>query len=327
MRFSSFSARIISPIMKISQTIDDFTPPPTGVVIMIGKTDSFHLGHIALINETIRLGMELNCETGILSLIPDSSNPIFRNLSPLVLTLDERKSFLQNWPIGYVIYQKMIPAFTSQSANDFIAKILVQKLHVRGVVVGWDFVFGSRRSGNVEFLKTSAEKYGFTVRVVEPVTYDKVPIKTTLIRELILDGDFLNSQNLLGYPYFISGTVVKGKGLGKGLGFPTANIDVPKEKLLPRFGVHIVRALFDNQAFWGLANVGIRPTIEDDDSVVTEVWLRNFSSEGDLVGKELKIEFFKFLRDEIKFSSLDELKIQMQKDSAKLDEYLKQINQ
>ncbi|MBU1023654.1 riboflavin biosynthesis protein RibF [bacterium] len=309
--------------MKIFQSIDDFISPPSGIVIMIGKTDSLHLGHIALINETIGLGLELNCETGILSLIPDFSNPIFMDQSKFILTIDERKSFLQNWPIGQLIYQNMTPEFTSQSARDFITNILIEKFHVRGIVVGWDFVFGRGRDGDVDLLKTAGDKYGFTVKVIEPVTYHDLPIKTTLIRELILDGDFMNAQHLLGYPYFISGTVVTGKGLGKGLGFPTANIDVPEEKLLPRFGVHIVRALFDNQVFWGLANVGIRPTIEDDNSVVTEVWLKDYS--GDLVGKEIKIEFFKFLRDEIKFPSLDELKIQMKDDSAELDEYLSQM--
>jgi riboflavin kinase/FMN adenylyltransferase len=324
--------------MKTYDSINDFTPPDNGIVICIGKADGLHLGHIALINETLKLAHEMGCDAGILSLIPDwsvpdlsvpdlsvpdLSNPATGEIPLFVLTLDERRQFLANWPLDHLLYQSMTTDFTSINADDFIKDILLNKLGVRGVVVGWDFRFGNNRTGDVELLQKYAEETKFKLRVVKPVTINNTPVKTTLVRELIETGKFQKAQNLLGYPFFIKGKVVSGRGLGQKLGFPTANIDIPKEKLIPCSGVHFVRGLFDDEVTWGLASIGRRPTVEDNGSIVVEVWLKDY--DGNLVGREIKIEFFKHLRNEIKFPSTDELKRQIQKDADELDKYLKEI--
>ncbi len=329
--------------MKTYDSINDFTPPDNGIVICIGKADGLHLGHIALINETLKLAHDMGCDAGILSLVPDwsvpdwsvpdwsvpdssvkdLSNPATGEMPHFVLTLDERRQFLANWPLDHLLYQRMTTEFTSKSADDFIKDILLKKLGVRGVVVGWDFRFGNNRTGDVELLQKYADELNFKLRVVEPVKIKNIPVKTTLVRELIEAGKFQKAQNLLGYPFFIKGKVVSGRGLGRQLGFPTANIDIPKEKLIPCSGVHFVRGLFDDKATWGLASIGRRPTVEDNGNIVVEVWLKDY--DGNLVGREIKVEFFKHLRDEIKFPSTDELKRQIQKDADELDRYLKEI--
>jgi riboflavin kinase/FMN adenylyltransferase len=310
--------------MKVFNSIDEFTPPEKGIALMIGKADALHLGHIALINEMINVADSIGCETSILSLVPDHMNPIFRNNMPqFVLTVKERTEMLKNWPIDYLIYQKMTHDFTSQAPLDFVKKILVAKMHTKAVVVGWDFLFGKDRSGNIDLLKGLASDMLFQLKVVDRVEVENAPVKTSYIRELLAEGNYPKAQNLLGYPFFVIGTVVKGHGLGKKIGFPTANLSIPREKLLPRRGVSIVRVLFDDTVIWGLANVGTRPTINYEEHATTEVWLRNFS--GDLVGRELKLEFFKYLREEIKFPSIEELTTKISQDTVELESYLEEI--
>ncbi len=334
--------------MKTYDSIYDFTPPDNGIVICIGKADGLHLGHIALINETLKLAREIGCDAGILSLVPDWSVPDWSvpdwsvpdlsvpdlsvpalsgkttsDIPLFVLTLDERRQFLANWPLDHLLYQSMTTDFIAINADDFILDILNKKLGVRGVVVGWDFRFGHNRTGDVGLLKKYSDELKFELRVLEPVTINNIPVKTTLVRELIEDGKFQNAQNLLGYPFFIKGKVVSGRGLGQKLGFPTANIEIPNEKLIPRSGVHFVRGLFDDQVIWGLASIGRRPTVEDNGNIVLEVWLREY--DGNLSGREIKVEFFKHLRDEIKLPSVDALKQQIQTDADDLQKYLKEI--
>jgi len=307
--------------MDVFESISSFSPPNEGLAIFIGKADALHLGHIALINETLKLADELNTASGILSLIPDSDNPISDMESHrMVLTEDERREFLSNWPVTYLVYQKMTRDFTDFSAEKFVTEVLHDKMKVRGIVVGWDFRFGWERKGDADLLEKMAGELGFHVRIIEPVMLDGQPIKTSRIREIIEAGEFREAQRFLGYPFFVSGIVAPGKGLGHKIGFPTANIQIPPEKLLPRRGVYIARGLFDNSCYWGLANVGIRPTLEDKGELLVEIWLKDF--DGDLVGKKIKVEFFRFLRDEIKFGSLEKLTEQMEKDKKSLYDFL-----
>jgi len=307
--------------MHVYRSIDDFTPPREGMSIFIGKADALHLGHIALISEMLQLSEKLGSKAGILSLIPDASNPIFDSESlRFILTEEERQSFLSNWPIDYLIYQKMTREFTSIAPNDFVTQILVDKLAIRGVVVGWDFKFGLSRGGDTELLARLSPELGFRLRIIKPVMVDDRPVKTTLIRELLDMGKVRDAWRLLGYPFFVSGIVVEGKGLGHPLGFPTANIQVPPEKILPRKGVYIGRALFDDTCKWGLINVGTRPTVSDEEKINVEIWLKDFSDE--LYGSNIKIEFFTFIREEKKFSSMDELKIQVEKDKRDLESFI-----
>lgn len=310
--------------LKVYNSIDEFIAPEKGIALMIGKADALHLGHIALINEMITMAGETGCDTSILSLVPDPLNPIFRgNMPGFVLTVKERTEMLKNWPIDHLIYQKMTNDFTSQTPLNFVKKTLVEKLHTRAVVVGWDFLFGKDRSGNIDLLTGLASDMSFQLKVVDRVEVEHAPVKTSYIRELLAEGNYPKAQNLLGYPFFLIGTVITGHGLGKKIGFPTANLSIPREKLLPRRGVSIVRVLFDDAVHWGLANIGTRPTICYEEHPTTEVWLRNFS--GDLVGRELKLEFFKYLRDEVKFPSLEELTTQISQDAVDLESYLEEI--
>ena len=204
-----------------------------------------------------------------------------------------------------------------------LREILYRKMKVRGVVVGWDFRFGKNRMGDTELLEKLSKKMGFELRIVEPVMLDGVPIKTKRIREILARGDVREATKFLGYPVFASGIVETGKGLGHKIGFPTANIRVPSEKLLPREGVYIARGLFDSYCYWGLANIGKRPTIEEKGELKIEIWLRDF--DGEMVGKKIKVEFFRFLRDEKKFESIEKLREQIERDKKGLDEFLVEI--
>lgn len=310
--------------MRVYRSIDDFTPPVEGITIFIGKADALHLGHIAAINEMIKLAAELGTKSAILSLIPDASNLIFDSESfKFILTEEERQIHLSNWPIDFLIYQRMTSDFTSVTPQEFVSQILIDRLKSRGIVVGWDFRFGAGRSGDVELLLKLSSEIGIRLKIIEPIKVNDNLVKTSLIKELIYDGKIREAWRLLGYPFYVSGVVIKDRGVGHEIGFPTANIKAPPEKVLPRRGVYIGRALFDDDIRWGLINVGSRPTLSDEPDINIEIWLKDFDE--DLYGLKIKIEFFQFIRDEIKFNNINELREQIHKDKEELEKFLGNI--
>lgn len=289
-------------------------------VITIGSFDGIHLGHKALFEETKNLARLLNITPAIVSFDPHPRMVLFpeSNLK-LLTTLEEKLYLLSELGIENLILIPFTKAFSELSHDLFVQEYIVDKLKTKGIIVGFNFRFGKNRKGDVDYLNKVAQKYNFIVKTIPPVTLNSVIISSSKIRNLIETGQIEEANELLGRPYFIMGKVIKGKGRGKDLGFPTANIDVPPIKLLPPAGVYAVWVTLNKERLKGALNIGKRPTFEDKEFAV-EVHIFDFNK--NIYGETLKIELIKRIREEKKFSSIEELKKQIRKDCELIDQIL-----
>jgi riboflavin kinase/FMN adenylyltransferase len=299
--------------------------PALNSVITIGTFDGVHQGHQAIIRETCRLAQQRNrIPTAITFPYPPR---LFFNPSPepyLLTDILEKQTLLKSFGIQKVMVFDFNRNFSKLSPESFFKKIILGQCRASAVVVGYDFRFGSERSGDIHLLKKMGEKHSIQVTVIPPLQdRKKVPISSGRIRGHLQRGELKQASALLGHPYFLIGKVVGGAGLGKTLGFPTANLQIHPFKIAPE-GVFAVRAEVLKKTgsnfsvvkkLKGMCNIGFRPTLHASVKTKTiEVHLFHFS--GSLYGKTLKIEFIRKLRSEMKFKSLPALKKQLIKDKV-----------
>ncbi|HAA84030.1 MAG: Riboflavin biosynthesis protein RibF [Thermodesulfobacterium sp. 37_54] len=304
--------------MKI-YTPKDF-PLPFETAVTIGSFDGIHLGHKNLFRETFALSTELGVTPLLVSFDPHPRTVLFPEANfKLLTTFEEKLDLFFRLNIEHVAIIPFSVNMAKLTPDLFVEEYLVDSLKAKGVVIGFNFRFGRKREGDPEFLKRLGERFGFVVKTVDPVTVDHTTVSSTLIRQTIEKGDIEKANLFLGHRYFLIGKVIKGQGLGKKLGFPTANIEIPKNKLLPPSGVYAVWVYYQNQRFKGAMNIGVKPTFEQKELTV-EVHLLGFNQE--LYGKQLKVEFVKKIRPERKFGSIEELKAQISKDCRLIDTIL-----
>jgi len=293
------------------------TPPGLArAVYAIGNFDGAHLGHGAVIARTIGLARELGAPSAALTFEPHPADffagrrVVFRLAAASV-----KVRALRDFGLDGVVTLTFNAALASLSAEDFVARVLVERLSVSAVVVGWDFHFGKGRGGSPTFLLDAGRRYGFRVEVIDKVeaatSAEAAAISSTAIRRSLEAGDVEAAQRLLGRPYSIVGTVVEGRKLGRTLGIPTANIALDATNRLAH-GVYAVETLVDGVRHDGVASFGTRPTV-DDGAPMLEVFIFDFS--GDLYGKTIEVAFLAHLRPEQKFDSLKALKRQMNRDA------------
>jgi riboflavin kinase/FMN adenylyltransferase len=197
--------------------------------------------------------------------------------------------------------------FSQMNANDYISDIISKGLKTKTLVIGYDHRFGSNREGSIETLKQLAPVYNFEVEEISAQEINQLNISSTRIRKAIEEGDIKTANNYLGYAFFITGEVVKGKQLGRTIGYPTANIHIADEdKLIPKIGVYAVHVIYNHAIYKGMLNIGYNPTTDNDQKIKVEVNIFDFDRE--IYGEQLKLEFVKRIRDEKKFANLDELK-------------------
>lgn len=230
-----------------------------------------------------------------------------------LFTTSEKLSCLEEFGIPYTLVAPFDTALASLSPEDFFDRYVVRGLKAKSVTVGFDFRFGHRRAGDTKLLQGLCESHGIHLGVVEPYEQNGVKISSSLIRESLRRGAVDEAARWLGRPYSVSGLVSHGDNRGEKIGFPTANLQYPEEKLLPREGVYVTRAIWQRQVFSSVTNVGKRPTFHDDTAPVTiEVHLIDFKAR--LYDETIKVEFIQRIRDEVKFSSVEQLVDQIKKD-------------
>lgn len=281
--------------------------------LALGVFDGVHIGHQAVIARAVQAAAKDGGLAGMLTFDPHPIRVIAPGKAPasLLATLHHKAEIVRDLGVELFIPLHFDAAFAAMEAADFIEKLTAAP--IRTIAVGEDWRFGHNRSGDVPFLRQQAELRGFRLEAVPPVMLEGDRISSTRIRQAIHDGNLADAAKMLGRPYSISGTVVEGRKLGRTIGFPTANC-ATGDAQLPPDGVWVVRTILpDGHDFGGVANLGMRPTVEGN-SRTLEVHLFDFS--GDLYGQELEIEFECHLRPERKFSSLDALRIQIQRDAA-----------
>ncbi len=296
-----------------------------GIALTIGNFDGVHLGHAALLDETMRAARQRGLIAAAMTFEPHPREFFDLQSAPARLSsLREKTQRLQEAGIEHLYVCRFNQAFARQTPYAFI-DVLQQRLQCRWLLVGDDFRFGSKRSGDVTLLRAEAAQRGFEVATLGDVDFEGLRISSTAVREALGSGDFLLAEKLLGRPYSISGRVLHGKKLGRTLGFPTANISLARRK--PALsGVFAVKCtgMHDRGlegVATGVASLGTNPAVRSDGRHSLEVFLFDFSA--DLYGRRISVEFCKKLRDEENFSSLALLRTQIQHDCDAAREYFR----
>jgi riboflavin kinase / FMN adenylyltransferase len=290
--------------MLLITDLSRITTKFTNTVLTLGNFDGLHLGH----QELIKIVMKRARETGAASMVVTFRPHPLKILAPekcppLISIYEEKIALFEKLGLDVLVKIPFTLDFSAMSPEDFTKKILCDLLGAKEIFVGYNYRFGRGRAGTVETLKKLGEKYGFVVREVEQISLDGEVISSTKIRKLLGEGQVERAARLLGRTYAITGIVVKGDGRGKGLGFPTANI-APKHSIIPAGGVYAVRFFVREKLYDGIANIGVRPTF-DENRLTIEVYVLDFNE--DIYGEEISLYFIGKIREERKFKSPDDL--------------------
>ncbi|MCX8596937.1 MULTISPECIES: bifunctional riboflavin kinase/FAD synthetase [unclassified Gilliamella] len=299
--------------MKIIRGIDNLNNQFTQCVLTLGNFDGVHLGHQQLINHLIKQSKKLNLPTVVMLFEPQPLEFFCKQNAPARLTsFKEKVELIKKLGIDYIIAVPFTQTFANMLAPDFIQDWLINKLQAKYIVIGDDFRFGRERKGDINLLQQYTHNNQFVVESMPTFVWNDLRISSTAVREALFNSDFKLAHCLLGRNYAIEGKVVHGNALARKLGFPTANIHLNRKKPALQ-GVYFVKVknCCSNQHYHGIANIGIRPTIEGKKAIL-EVNLFDFS--GDIYGQYLDVIFVHKLRDEKKFDSLTDLKQQIAQD-------------
>ncbi len=283
--------------------------------VTIGTYDGVHLGHRAIISTLVSDAKARGLRSVVITFEPHprlvlgktDGAPIF-----LLSTLEEKLSALESLGVDCVIVIHFTKAFSEMPAEAFVENVLVEKIGLAEIVIGYDHMFGKNRGGSFETLTRLAEAHHFTVRQIPEQKVDEHHLSSTAIRRFLEAGDIENANKLLGSPYQLSAVVIEGDKRGRTIGFPTANLLPPSAKLIPKIGVYAVEVEHEEKRYRAMMNIGTRPTLQAQAGVSLEVHLLDFND--DLYGKSLTVRFLARLRDEQKFPSLDALKAQLERD-------------
>ncbi len=285
-------------------------------VVTLGKFDGLHRGHDKLISKTIELGKK-GYQTVVFTFDVSPLVKLGTKITRTLITNEERKILLERKGIDCLVECPFVPEVIQMEPEDFIREILAAQLRAAYIVIGPDFRFGYKRRGTPELLKEMASKYGYQVEILDKETQKDagVPreISSTWIRETLREGNVEKVNDLLGYRYFVKANVVRGRQLGRTWGLPTINQIPENGKLLPPFGVYATRTFVNGKEFYGISNVGVKPTVAVPFAGV-ETYL--FNCNENLYEKEAWVEFYHFVRPECKFDSVEELREQIQRDVA-----------
>lgn len=291
--------------MKCFYTIDTIDIDEN-TAVTVGKFDGLHPGHMDLIETAIeyhKLGL-----CAVVLKIDTFGNAAHSSL----LTTEEEMRILEEAGVDYFVRIPFDERFRSMTAEEFIREILVIRMHAQCVICGDDFRFGKGRTGNTDVLKQVGAEYGMRTIVRERVLFGNERISSTLIREKLEVGDVDAAAKLMGRPYSITGEIVHGRALGRNLGFPTINVYPERSRILPRYGVYFTMVFIDGMCYGGMANIGVKPSVSDEEMPILEVHLLDVDE--DLYGKTAIVDFVSFIRGEKKFASLEELKAQVLSD-------------
>ncbi len=304
--------------MQLIRGLHNLNQPLAGSVITLGNFDGVHLGHQQLLMQLKQKAKALNVPTVVISFEPQPKEFFAkRQTVPRMMRFSEKYLALQKLGIDYLCVLYFDEALSQLSAEDFVNKILSEKLGMRAIVVGYDFHFGAKRLGDFSLLKKMGAANGFEAIEFAPVSHANLAVSSTRLRRALSDGDMHLADQLLGRHYSLRGKVTYGHQRGRDLGFPTANINLHRE-LVPISGVFVVRVKLKAETFNGVANVGIRPTFNGQ-RVLLEVHLFDFDQT--IYGCNLQVEFLHKLRDEVRFENFDELSAQIHKDAVDARKY------
>lgn len=309
--------------MNIKATLDTF--PNKNSVVTIGTFDGVHVGHQKIINKLVKIAKKEGLHAAILTFFPHPRMVLQSDSNiKLINTIDEKSEILKTFGVDNLVIHEFTREFSRLTALEFVRDVLVEKLHVKHLIVGYDHRFGRNRSANIEDLREFGETYNFKITEITAKEIDEVAVSSTKIRNSLIEGDIQLANKYLGYNFMLTGKVVKGRSLGSKIGFPTANIQVNERyKLIPKKGSYVVKVYVNDSEVYGMMNIGENPTIKGKGSSI-EVHLFDFNK--NIYDQNLKIQLLHRLRDEQKFNSVEDLKIQLSKDQETSLNYIKNSN-
>lgn len=305
--------------MEIIKDLKDITQPLKNPVVTIGNFDGVHLGHREIFRLVKRSAAELDGVSVVVTFVPHPLKVLAPEKSPsLINTYAEKETLIEASGIDYLVEICFDKEFATTSARDFVTNVLVGKIGIRKLIIGYDYAFGRNREGNFSLLARLGDEFSFKVEELAPINNGTTIFSSTAIRRMIASGDVKGVVPLLGRHFSVGGTVVHGHHRGKGLGFPTANLETEKE-LLPKDGVYAVKVKVDNKFYSGACNIGTNPTFNNR-SLTVEVFLFDF--EGDLYQKDIRVYFIDRVRDERTFADVASLQQAIADDIRRCHEIL-----
>jgi riboflavin kinase/FMN adenylyltransferase len=301
--------------MEIEQELASITLQGE-TLLTIGVFDGVHVGHRYLLKKLQQRAAEKNLLSGVVTFSPHPQSVLHQhNQLPWLSSLEDRVRSFRELGINMVAVLTFTPKVAQLSAQEFIS--LVKKhLRMRGIMVGPDFALGRGGEGNIKLLRTLGLEMKFSVEAIRPYTINGEVVSSTLIRQALAQGDMRKVQTLMGRYFYLRGKVITSDKRGRVLGFPTANLDIKPQQALPGNGIYATIAQVDGKQFPSATNIGIRPTFGEGEKIV-ETHLLNYK--GDLYGKDMRLEFVQKLRDEQRFPSSEELKVQIEKDVREVE--------
>lgn len=304
----------------ITKTLEFKIEEPTAVTL--GKFDGLHRGHELLMQNVLECSRKYHVASVAFTFDMPPRNRVEEIVASVLTTNDEKQYIFEKQGIDYLIECPFTPEVMSMEPERFIAWI-ADSLNMKYVVVGDDFRFGHKRAGDYHTLQQFEEKYGYKTIVLDKLKDSNRDISSTYVREKIADGNIRKANQLLGYNYFIKSEILHGKKLGRRIGVPTINMILPEHKLLPPNGVYVTEVLVDGNVYMGVTNVGCKPTVSEEHVIGVETYIDDFDK--DVYGEKIVVSFLEFIRPEMKFSSVEELKAQMNADIHAARKYYRNI--
>jgi len=273
-------------------------------IATIGTFDGIHIGHQKILNSLARFAKENSLKSVVITFDPHPRKIINKkNSIELINTIEEKKEKIKTLGIDYLIVQKFDEKFSETEANKFV-EILKNNINIEKLIVGYDHRFGKNRNADINDLKKYGKELNFEVIEIDALEIEEVNISSTKIRSAIKDGNIRQANSYLGYNFFLGGEVVKGHSRGKELGFPTANLKIDEDKIIPKNGVYLVKSKIDHQDIYGMMNIGYNPTFNNKSKKIETHF---FNLNKNLYGKIIKIELLEYIREEKRFETVDDL--------------------
>ena len=286
-------------------------------VLTIGTFDGIHLGHQKIIKNLIQEAEATNSDSVLLTFFPHPRMVLFPENHDLELiqTQQEKYTKLAEQGLKNIIVQPFSLEFAKQTAVQFIEEIIVKRIGAKKIIIGYDHQFGNAREGNIDFLRSYSERFGYEVIEIPAKEIDEINVSSTKIRTALKEGNIEIANRYLNSSFEINGLVVHGNKIGRSIGFPTANIEVnDSTKLIPKNGVYAVKIMLKEKTYFGMLNIGMRPSISDQLSKTIEVHIFEFNEL--IYGAPIRVTFEKHIREEKYFSNLEELKLQLLQDAS-----------
>ncbi len=310
--------------MQVFRNLEHYTANEKNrLVLTTGMFDGVHLGHQQIIRQVLKTAQQHQAKSAVLSFINHPrltlkpTDETDNDALKLLTSLDEKIKHLQNLNIDYLFLFDFNEEFLSQTAQEFLNELLIKKIGLKHIIVGYDHRFGKNRQGDINFLKQeSLQTNRFTVQEIDPKQIAELTVSSTKIRKAIKNGDIVLANTLLAYPYQLSGTVVEGNQIGRTLGYPTANIKLDEPlKLLPQNGIYAANILIDNDLHKGMLYIGKRPTLNGE---TTSIEINIFDFEQDIYQKNVQLQIIQQTRKDMKFENLEALTQQMHVDKKEV---------